>query len=497
MSLGHLLRERAEAAGHRTLLRFPGVAELTVADADLRSNRLANGLARLGVGKGDRVVVMLANGLGFPLLWFALAKLGAVIVPVNAGYRRDDLRHVLTDSGAGVAVAGTPEAARLLRDAGGVRAVVMLDAATGDPRDGEYGTAIDISDPHFELGDVGPGDLLNLQYTSGTTGFPKGCMLTHGYWLRLAGAAADLMEVREDDVDMTAQPYSYMDPQWNTVLCLMAGIPLVVLPRFSASGFWGSVREHGVTFFYVLGTMPVYLLKQPADPVLDRAHRVRAVLCSGIAPGIHRALEERWGAPWREAYGSTETGVDLFVPLEDAGSVGSGLMGRPVPGKRVEIRDGEMVVKGEPMMLGYWNRPPVFDDGWFHTGDLVERAANGYFRLVGRTKDMIRRGGENIAAAEVEAVLTGHPSVLAAAVVPVPDELRGEEVLAYLRTREPVEPGEVVKYVADRLAKFKVPRFVVFVDDFPMTPSERIAKHALTTAGAHVYDAVKGEWVRG
>ncbi|MFI6600653.1 AMP-binding protein [Nonomuraea sp. NPDC050536] len=498
-SLGHLLRERARQAGDRPLFVFDG-ATTTVGEVESLTNRLAGVLRAHGVERGDRVAVMLANGIGFPVAWLAIAKLGAVAVPLNAGYRSADIAHVIGDSGARLALAGTPEAAADLRAAGVTVGLLdprlreapgVVEAVAAVGQDAFDATAELAAAPDdFPLPDLGPDDLVNLQYTSGTTGFPKGCMLTHGYWLRLAELAAEIADVREGDVDLTAQPFSYMDPQWNTVLCLMAGIPLVVLPRFSATTFWRSVREHGVTFFYVLGTMPVYLLKQPADP-LDRANRVRLVLCSGIVPELHAVLEERWGAPWREAYGSTETGVDLAVPIGDGASVGSGAVGRAVRGKQVRVVDGELLVRGEPMMLGYWNgaQPDKIRDGWLHTGDLARLDERGHVHLAGRRKDMIRRGGENVAAAEVEAVLARHSAVEAAAVVGVPDELRGEEVKAYVLAAGPVTAAELVAFVAERLAGFKVPRYVSFVEEFPMTPSERIAKHLLDAP--HDYDRLR------
>ncbi|MER6509531.1 AMP-binding protein [Nonomuraea sp. NPDC001636] len=504
--LGGLLRDRAAAHGDRVLFRFDG-AETTVAQVEQRTDRLAGVLAAHGVRRGDRVAVMLANGVGFPVAWLAIAKLGAVIVPLNPGYRSADLAHVVRDAAPVLALAGSAAAAGALL-ALGLGEVGLLDAADAGPAPEpvpagafDAGAESAAASGAPDLPDVGWDDLLNLQYTSGTTGFPKGCMLTHRYWLHLAELAADVAAVTPDDVDLTAQPFYYMDPQWNTVLCLLTGIPLVILPRFSASGFWPSVREHGATFFYVLGTMPLLLLRQPPDPERDRAHRVRLVLCSGIAPALHAAIEERWGAPWREAYGSTEAGVVLAVRPEDTACVGTGAMGRPVPGKEVKIvredgsdapdgEIGEIMVRGRPMLTGYWNRDePLLRDGWYPMGDLGRRDARGHYHLVGRLKEMIRRGSENVAAAEVEAVLTGHPAVRAAAVIPVPDELFGEEVKAFVQVAEPVEPHELVDYVRARLADFKTPRFVQFVEAFPMTPSERIAKHLLPPGRDGAYDA--------
>ncbi|TCO47368.1 AMP-binding protein [Actinocrispum wychmicini] len=493
MSLGRLLREQAEVAGDRPLFRFDGTTT-TVAEVESRTNRLANVLRAHGIARGDRVAVMLPNGVGFPVAWLAIAKLGAVMVPVNVGYRSADLAHVIKDSGATLALTGAHDTAIALRDSGIVQVGALDPADAGSlalPGTFDAGAELAAADDGFDLVD---GDLVNLQYTSGTTGFPKGCMLTHDYWLGLAEHARDWIGARENDVDLTAQPFSYMDPQWNTVLCLKAGIPLVILPRFSASTFWRSVRDEGVTFFYLLGTMPVYLLRQPPDP-LDWDHRVRIVMCSGIVPDLHRTLEDRWGVPWREAYGSTETGFDLAVPIDDDTCVGSGAVGSPVEGKRAKLVDGELAISGAPMMQGYWNAPEAtaskVRDGWLYTGDLARQDDRGYFHLVGRSKDMVRRSGENIAAAEVEAVLAQHPDVHAAAVVPVPDELRGEEVKAFVQLARPVPAKDLIAFVRERLAPFKVPRFVQYVDSFPMTPSERIAKHMLPTGRDDEYDGTK------
>ncbi|TYK44350.1 AMP-binding protein [Actinomadura decatromicini] len=500
-SLGGLLRERAATAPDRPLLRF-GPVTLTVGQVADRAGRLANVLRAHGVERGDRVAVMTPNGAAFPVAWLAIAALGAVAVPVNAGYRSTDLAHVIGDSGARTALAGGADAATALLRAG-VDQVGLLDPADAGPAPDvpagpgtfDAGAEAAGAPAAFDPPDLGPDDVVNIQYTSGTTGFPKGCVLTHGYWLRTAEIVRGILGVTETDVDLTAQPFSYMDPQWNTVLCLDAGIPLVILPRFSASTFWKSVREHGVTFFYVLGTMPVFLLRQPPDPA-DREHDVRIVLCSGIVPELHASMEERWGVPWREAYGMTETGADLFVPADDTSSVGSGAIGVPVPGKEARIVDGELVIRGEPMMRGYWNDPAAtaerIRDGWLYTGDLARQDDRGRFHLVGRRKDMIRRGGENVAAAEVEAVLVRHPAVRAAAVVAVPDELRGEEVKAFVQVGRATDPAELIAFVCERLAPFKVPRFLEYVDEFPMTPSERIAKHLLPP-GRGAADDMRGE----
>ena len=323
-------------------------------------------------------------------------------------------------------------------------------------------------------------------------------MLTQGYWTQLGRIAAETLALGDGDVVLTAQAFSYMDPQWSLAMCLYAGVPLVVLPRFSASTFWASVIEHRVTTFYVVGAMATMLLRQPPHDN-DRAHEVRLVVSSGIPPALHADLEARWGVPWREAFGMTETGVDLVVPVDDMGSVGTGDLGVPVASKRVRVvtptgeeaghgEAGELIVAGQPMMLGYWNRPDetadTIRDGWLHTGDLAAYGGDGRLRIVGRLKDMVRRGGENVSATEVENAMLSHPDVAGAAVIAVPDDVRGEEVAAVVTLRSGVAGDEqaadaVRDAVRERLAAFKVPRYVAFVDELPRTTSEKVAKAAL------------------
>jgi acyl-CoA synthetase (AMP-forming)/AMP-acid ligase II len=498
-SVPELLGGAAAAWGEDEFLRFPS-RSVSFVEAHRIAGRVAAFLRARGLDTGDRVAIMLPNVPAWPLTWLGVLSAGLVAVPVNAAYRAADLAHVLADSGARVLVAA-PELEQTAR--AGI-ALAGADVEVVDPA-----TMTGGADP--SPGDVvrEPGLLANLQYTSGTTGMPKACELGHDYWLTLGALAAELAQITRDDVTLTSQPFSYIDPMWNCLMALTAGIPLVVLPRFSASGFMRSVRQHGVTTLYVLGTMPALLLKQPPTPH-DRDNRLRLVWCSGIPAERHRELEERWGAPWREAYGLTESGVDLYVPVPHTASVGSGILGFPVPGKRIRVVDadgrdaedgsaGQLLVQGTPMMRGYWNRPAetaeALADGWMHTGDLVTRDANATIRLVGRTKDMIRRGGENVAAAEVETALLADPSVRVAAVVAEADELFGEEVKAVIVLQEGIAADEataraITGRLSQRLAGFKVPRFVEFATSLPMTPSERVAKAELKARRAEDIETV-------
>jgi acyl-CoA synthetase (AMP-forming)/AMP-acid ligase II len=529
-----MAHDRRAGRNRRELVRGPGVppfpdergpatrkafgiksttgTSLTFTETNDYSNRLAHVLTGRGVRPGDRVAIMMDNVAGWPLSWLAVLKAGAIAVPVNARYRESDLAFVLADSGA-VMVLTSAERAGLVHTVRGqapaVREVRTLTELAPEVTDAPA------ADPEAA---PEPSDIANLQYTSGTTGFPKACMLSHDYWLRTAWLTAVEAELRADDVVLIAQPFSYMDPQWVSLMCLMGGRPLVVLPRFSASGFWASVREHGVTLTYVLGAMPVLLFKQPPS-TLDTDNRARLVLCSGIVPDLHRRFEERWGAPWREIYGSTESGLDLAVPPGATETVGTGAMGYPPAGKQVRIADeadgtvsdgqiGQIVIHGKPMMTGYWNHPDsterAFRGGWYHSGDLGYRDAAGWIHHAGRLKDMIRRGGENISSVEVEHVLALHPAVAAVALVPIPDEIFGELPKAFIQLRPGHEAStrtavSLLDHVRGKLARFKVPAYLEFVEDFPMTPSARIEKRKLLEQPRDqrmgAFDVAANSWV--
>ncbi len=486
------LARAAERAPDRIAWRFDPGPALTFADVERLSAGYAEALRRRGVQPGDRVAVMLANQPEFPLIWLALARLGAAMVPVNIRYRSVDAEHLLRDSAAVAAVAGA-EFGPLLQAVLPPSRVWVIDEL--EPVEG------------FVQPPVDPAAVVNVQYTSGTTGPPKGCLLSHTYWITLAASLVEeFPRLGEHDVMLTAQPFSYVDPQWNVAAALLAGAELVVLDGFHPSTFWAGVREHAVTYFYCLGAMPALLLAMPVDP-LDRAHRVRAVQCSAIPPLRHAELEARWGVGWYEAFGMTETGADIRVgPAEHDELVGTGCLGRPAAHREVAVVDGELRLRGAGLFDGYLGYPsPFLDGGWFPTGDLARIDEHGRVYHLGRIKDMIRRSGENVAAHEVEQVLMSHPRVALAAVIGVPDELRGEEVKAFVVASEavvvsdavvataegstvggpgagPVTADELITWCAERLAPFKVPRYWEFREDLPRTPSERVAKHALQEA---------------
>jgi carnitine-CoA ligase len=272
----------------------------------------------------------------------------------------------------------------------------------------------------------------------------------------------------------------------------------VCMRRFSVSRFWAVCREFGVTRIFGIGAIPMLLLKAPPDDA-ERDHSVELAVQVGIPSTHHHALEDRFGSPWVEAYGLTETGFVTSMPADRPEEmVGSGSIGRACPDVDLEVVDddgapvedgetGELLIRAPGMMLGYLGRPDetaaILVDGWLRSGDLVHRDGDGFYYFHGRKKGLIRRGGENLSPAEIEAVLETHPAVGQAAVIPVPDELMGEEVMAVLRVADGQEsptPHELAEFCAARLARFKVPRYVCFADKpFPLTASMRVRKEVL------------------
>ena len=529
------LRRAAARWPDRTALVFDETGEsLTFAALAARVDRVAAALAGTGIERGDRVAIMLPNRVEWPLAWLALARIGAVMVPVNTGYRSADAGFVLRHAGIRAVVTLrklVPLLKEVRADIGTAFAILCVDGGTDGDADGSTnGNAVGDAADFASLVEAHAADappaveidshtLVNVQYTSGTTGEPKGCMLSHSWFMRFAWRVTTLHDgLDETDTILTSQPFHYVDPQWNLAVALLSGATLVVLDRFHPSTFWHKVRAHRVTWFYCLGVMPKLMLNTPPSP-LDRAHSARRVICSAIPRADHAAIEERWGVPWFEAFGMTESGLDIAVELADHdAALGTGCIGTPMPGREARVVDaldrpvpagtpGELVLRGVGLMDGYYRNPAAtaeaFRNGWLHTGDVVRCDERGRYHYVSRRKDMIRRSGENIAAAEVEEVIMRHPGVRLAAVLAVEDDLRGEEVMAYVVpgegvSREEASPTVLAAFCAERLARFKVPRYWKYRDDLPRTPSERIRKEALREehedprTGA--WDGVDGRW---
>lgn len=472
---------------------------LTVSRGELleRSERFAGYLAE-HTEPGQMVAAMTANRAEFMVAWFAVTAVGCVFVALNPEAGEHDLTHVLRDSGAVLAIADATSAPRLQglqAELPALRDVLVL--ADDEPRglDAYVGS----SPLSFAAIEVDPDAVTNVYYTSGTTGAPKGCMVTHRYWKRLVFSYLSERGLNPDDRILCCLKFFYNDPSWQLLSSLEAGVGLVIMRKFSVSRYWKVVADNDVTQVFTIGSIPALLLSADPHPA-EREHKVRFGVQVAIDAERHAVMTERFGIPWVDSYGLTETGGLVGIPLADAEKMtGRGSMGKPRTDVEIKLVDeqgapvppdvpGELLVKAPHIMVGYLNRPDataeaIDSDGWFHTGDLVRADADGWLFFSGRRKDIIRRAGENISAGEVEEVLRGHPAVIDAAAVPVDDELRGEEVLAHVYVGAADQAGlaeEIAAFCEGKLARHKVPRYLLLrSEDFPRTPSMRVAKKQL------------------
>lgn len=512
-SIGFAISEACVRFADRVAIEvFERGERATYAEFEALTHRYANALSGMGIGHGDRVGLMLPNRLAYPALFIALARLGAVHVPINTRYTPGEVAYVLGDSGARLllhdtqfaeVVAGLPKD---LRDG-----IAIADIGEGD---GAF-DRIAAANPETTVCSAlaGPDDLANIQYTSGTTGFPKGCMLTHDYWLVLAQAAI-AWDAKPARRVLSAQPYFYMDPQWITLKALLTGATLVIAPGLSSSRFLGWILDHQIEWCM----FPLLMTRQPERPE-EAQTALKQVATFGWPPETCRDFRRRFGVTAREAFGMTEIGLGTWMPPELDEMYDSGSVGFAAPCRETTIRNeagaqvapgetGELWVRGRSIFQGYWNRPEANaeafrDGGWFRTGDLFRQDENGFLYLVGRLKDMIRRSQENIAAREVEAAICALPGIEDVAAVPVPDPVRGEEVKIYVQlkkgvAREAVSAAAILNHARQHLAKFKVPRYVAYVDDFPRTASNKVEKKTLV-AGVDdlrlgAFDAENGIW---
>jgi crotonobetaine/carnitine-CoA ligase len=452
---------------------------------------------------GDRIAVMLETRAESMIAQLAALAARCVVVPVNPTAKAHDAGHVLRDSGAVVAIVGVENKniiEGLQAELPALRDIVVLREREPDGLAAHEGAA---GRMHLAECRATRSDIATIHYTSGTTGPPKGCMLAHEWWLRLCDVHLRMTPHVRGDRLLCCVPFYYPDSLFLLLSLLHAGNALVVMRRFSASRFWQTVVEHRVTLLYLIASMPILLLKQPPS-ARERDHHLRAAVCLDVPAQLHAQLLERFGVPFVDTYGSTEAGWVTRMPWHQAAvRIGSGSMGAAAPEAALRVVDdaeddvsvgqaGELLVRAPGLFAGYLDQPETtaatLRGGWYRTGDLVRPDAAGFYYFLGRKKDMVLRGGENIAAAEVEDVLRTHPKIRDAAVIPVPDEIRGEEVKAYVLLAEgcaadELPPEEIVAHCADRLAAFKVPRYVEYRSaDFPRTPTMRVRKEELKAA---------------
>ena len=490
--------------------------EITYGSALETINSLKAGYEKAGYGHGHRVGILLENRPAFFMHWFALNALGVSVVPINADMRIAELSYLIGHSEICMAVA-LPSRHELLgaaaKDAGSTLALMGPD------------DAIPAANRPAPLAGqaVGTHTECALMYTSGTTGRPKGCILPNeyylycGHWYATIGGLATLNKGVERM--LTPLPLVHMNAMaCSTMGMVTTGGCLIAIDRFHPKTWWDTVRESRATVVHYLGVMPAILMKAAASAD-DTRHNVRFGFGAGIDRSLHEPFEQRFGFPLLEAWAMTETGSGaVVIANHEPRHIGTSCFGKETAD--VEIRlvndagldagvdeNGELLVRhaGSNPRFGFFAgylkdeaaTREAWEGGWFHTGDIVSRDADGYLHFIDRKKNVIRRSGENIAAVEVESVLLRHPAIKAAAVAAVPDAVRGDEVLACLVCNEvPADATarealahDIVKWSLTQLAYYKVPGYVAFVDALPLTPTNKIQRGELKKLAPTLVDA--------
>lgn len=499
-TIGGILEQRAAEEPDREIVRFRDGA-LTYGELDDNASRIANAFAELGVKRGDKVAVLLPNGPEFLASWFGIARAGLIEVPLNVGLRGDLLAYALNQSECRAIIVSDRWTTRI--DAVAPRLETLRHVITvGEETSATATRFADLltADAAAPAVSVAPEDTALFLFTSGTTGPSKAVVLSHNANFGLAASTISVMEYGEDEVFFTAFPLYHINAKYTTVLAAMMldHATAVVHDRFSVSSFWDICRTEGVTAMNFMGALLLMLSKQPERDD-DADNPVRKGFGAPAPPAIAPRFEERFGVVLVEVYGSTEVGT---VTANRPGQRRFGSCGRAVPAFQVEIHDdgrqlpagtpGEIVVRprGPHMIIEEYYRMPqataaAFRDGWFRTGDRGVCDADGWFTFLDRTKDAIRRRGENISSWEVEQVLNDHPAIEETAVVGVPSELSEEEVLAVVKVKAELElaPEAILDHAQERLPHFAVPRYVRFVSELPKNPQQRIQKFLLREQG--------------
>jgi crotonobetaine/carnitine-CoA ligase len=471
-------------------------APLSFAELDRRANALAHWMRGLGLAPGDKVALMLRNSpLAFALL-FAIARARAVWVPINVQSRGENLGYIFDHSAPKLIIAEADLTATIQGSGATLAGAQILTAETVQP-------LADRDAPAWTEDAPAADETYAVMYTSGTTGRPKGVLVSHRM-LRLSGEAVALVSAaRAGDVMFMWEPLYHIGGAQMIVLPLIRDVRLALVAQFSASRFWGQVRQHGATHIHFLGGILQILLKQPPSD-LDRQHGARIAWGGGCPPEIWRAFEERFGIPIRECYGMTE--CSSITTLNDDGTLGA--VGKPTPWFSVTLLDaagapvptgarGEIVVRTAlpgAITRGYLSNPEAtaraLRGDAFHTGDLgsFDAAGNMYFH--GRMTDNVRVRGENVSAMEVEQVAAKHPAVEDCAMIGVAAEIGEQEIKLFVKRRADaaLEPDELSDWLAERLAPYQNPRYIVMVDEFERTASQRIMKHKLATLTAAAWD---------
>ncbi|MFI6920914.1 long-chain fatty acid--CoA ligase [Nonomuraea spiralis] len=491
--LGSWALRRARSTPHRTAL-VAGNDELTYARLAERSTRLAHTLRSMGTGPGDRVAYLGPNAPSFVETMFAVHLLGAVFVPLNTRLTAAELSFQLDDCGASVLLYDVrhDEVVRQLR----VAAAPVTVTIGGDPAAADYETRLRAASAELIDEPVGHADPAMILYTSGTTGRPKGAVLTHGNVIWNCLNVLIEIDITGDEVTLVSAPLFHVAALNMTLLpTLLKGGRAVLMTGWDVETCFDLVERHRVTWMFGVPTMFADLARASRWSSADLSS-IRSLLAGGasVPTSLIAAYQER-GLRFLQGYGLTEAGPGALIVTADMSTVKVGAAGVPHffsdvrlagPGLDGGGPEGELLISSPTVMAGYWGRPDataaaVTDDGWIRTGDVARVDEDGYYSIVGRLKEMYISGGENVYPAEVETALLLHPAVAECAVIGVPDERWGEVGRAFVRLNpdRPAAEQELLAFLDGRLARYKIPKTVRFVDELPRTGSGKIHRGLL------------------
>lgn len=503
-----LLHEKCQLHGKKTFVLFEDnnkyVTEYTYHEFLDRVNRLSNVLLELGIQKEDKITIHLPNSSDFIVSWFAIAKIGAVMVPTNILSTATEMEYLINHSESKLLIteeeylekftgnqANLPELKNILlaRNINEKYEDISIDHLVEKASSESPNIEIDVD------------DVVSILYTSGTTSKPKGCLITHANYIHVGQTVSKSIRLSPDDRALIVLPFFHGNGQYYMFMpALTVGGSVAITERFSASQYVKQAKRLDATVGSLFAAPIRMILAQEYDEA-DKENNLRMIFfAQSVTEQQFNEFERRFNVPLLQLYGMTETvAPPLMNPLDGIRENLS--IGKPIITADVKLLDddgkevggneqGQIVVKGIPgrtIMKGYFKNETATNetiiDGWLHTGDKAILSEKGYFHFVDRKKDMIKRAGENVAAIEVENAIMDHPAVYESAVVSVPDEMRDEAIIAFviLKEGQSITEEALLEHCRENLAKYKVPDTIEFVDEFPRTSVGKIQKHKLRT----------------
>lgn len=515
--LPKILRQRAGRLGKKPFLQFGYKKPISFYQTNQLSNKIANGLLKLDIKKGEKVAVYMPNSDDYVITWFGILKMGAVMVPINTAYKMDFLQYIIDSSDSKVLFVAEeyldrmPPISKKIPKLEHVIVWTRNEKKTFDKQGFKFKKMVPYSkfinsqkssEPGVEITFM---DHARLMYTSGTTGRSKGVVRPCAADYSSARNYAEIMDVNSSDVCFTCLPLFHSNAMVMTVYpALIRGAKTVVEEKYSARNFWKWIKDHGITKFNVVGTISYFLWNTPPVPE-EKEHKVKLVLGSPAPHDIMEEFMERFNIKFMEGYGLTEIGQCTWMRPGEPFRVGS--CGKEAPGYEIIIADpetdeelergkvGEIIVRPRTpnIMLHYYHKMPEktvedFRNFWFHTGDAGWMDDDGYIYFVDRVKDYIRRRGENISSFEVEKIVNSYPDVDESAAIGVKAEegkYAENEVMILVipKKNKTIDPEKLLKFLKARMPRFMVPRFIRFVKSFPKTGTQRTQKNRLREAG--------------